>query len=183
MASKKSQEPSCTIDRKRRTIYVCGEITPEMSSKFRRYFRSLDEDKETITVEINSGGGAMEAGLMMSDTILESKSDVVTRVTGEAASMAAVLLVCGDIREALPSSTIMIHQGSFWISSVPHKMLEREVREMHRLQALVWKYLDERTEKAAGFWEDYCGQQNIYLDRKSATDLGVIDPVLETICE
>ena len=172
------EEFICIADRKLRTIYISGEICPAMASKFRKILRSMDDGTNQIIVEINSPGGHMEAGLMMADSVELAASPVTTRVTGEACSMAAVLLVCGKKREALPASTVMIHQGKFWLGGITDGTLRTEVSELERIAALVWKRLDERTGKNVGYWKEACGHQNIYLDPVKALELNVIDSIV-----
>ena len=61
---------------------------------------------------INSPGGSITAGLAIYDTMQYVKPDIATICTGQASSMAALLLAAGSKgkRFALPHSRIMIHQ-------------------------------------------------------------------------
>ncbi len=75
------------------------------------FLESEDPDKE-INFYINSPGGSVTAGLAIYDTMQFIKPPVSTLCLGQAASMAAVLLLAGQKgrRYALPHSRIMIHQ-------------------------------------------------------------------------
>ena len=61
------------------------------------YLDSVESGKD-ISIYINSPGGSVYAGLGIYDTMQFINSDVATICTGMAASMAAVLLVCGNRR-------------------------------------------------------------------------------------
>jgi ATP-dependent Clp protease protease subunit len=77
------------------------------------HLESEDPEKD-INLYINSPGGSVTAGLAIYDTMQYVRAPVSTICIGMAASMAAVLLAAGrkGKRYALPSSRIMIHQGS-----------------------------------------------------------------------
>ena len=75
------------------------------------FLESEDPEKE-ISFYINSPGGSVTAGLAIYDTMQFIRPAVSTLCLGQAASMAAVLLLAGTKgrRYALPHSRIMIHQ-------------------------------------------------------------------------
>lgn len=167
------------FDKNHNTIMLVGEITAEQASFFRRQFRLLERSKKfnTITVEINSPGGDIEAGLMIMDTIQLSSKKTVTRVTGQALSMGALVLACGDRREALPNSTIMIHEGSYRISG-QHSQLKREYAECLRLELLCYNLLDDLTDKTRGYWKAKCKNENVYLTASQGVEAGLIDKII-----
>ena len=72
---------------------------------------SRDEKKE-VNLYINSPGGSVTAGLAIYDTMQLIPNDVVTVVTGMAASMGQFLLTAGTIgkRYATPNARILMHQ-------------------------------------------------------------------------
>lgn len=75
------------------------------------FLESEDPEKD-VHLYINSPGGVVTAGLAIYDTMQYVKTPVSTICTGQAASMAAVLLAAGakGKRIALPNSRVMIHQ-------------------------------------------------------------------------
>lgn len=82
---------------------------------------SLDSvaDAEELTVEINSPGGEVMAGLGMYNMLRNAAArgvKVNTRVTGVAASIASVIALAGDKREMPKNSFAMIHgvSGMTW---------------------------------------------------------------------
>lgn len=75
------------------------------------FLASLD-DKEDISLYLNTPGGQVSSGLAIYDTMQLITPAVGTICTGMAASMGAVLLCAGKEgkRAALPHSRILIHQ-------------------------------------------------------------------------
>ena len=77
-------------------------------------FLEAEDPGKDIQLYINSPGGSVTAGMAIYDTMQYIKCDVSTICLGMAASMGAFLLAGGakGKRDALPHSTIMIHQPS-----------------------------------------------------------------------
>ena len=77
------------------------------------FLESEDPDKD-VFLYINSPGGVVSSGLAIYDTMQYIKCPVSTICTGQAASMAAVLLSGGvkDKRIVLPNARVMLHQPS-----------------------------------------------------------------------
>ena len=75
-------------------------------------FLNAQDNKKPIQMYINSPGGSVVSGLQIYDTMQMIKAPVHTICTGQAASMAAVILSGGEpgYRATLPNSEIMIHQ-------------------------------------------------------------------------
>lgn len=67
---------------------------------------------EDLEVEINSGGGSVFDGSEIYTALKEYQGNVVTKVTGLAASAASVILMAGKKIIASPTSQIMIHNVS-----------------------------------------------------------------------
>jgi len=99
---------------KERVIFIVGPIddhTANLVVAQLLFLESENPDKD-ISIYINSPGGSVTAGMSIYDTIQFVKPDVSTMCIGQAASMAALLLVAGTNgkRHCLPHSRIMIHQ-------------------------------------------------------------------------
>jgi ATP-dependent Clp protease, protease subunit len=75
-------------------------------------FLESENPEKDISLYINSPGGSVSAGLGIYDTMQYIKPDVATYCVGQAASMAAVLLIAGSKgkRTLLPNSRVLIHQ-------------------------------------------------------------------------
>lgn len=79
-------------------------------------WRRLNPDAETYKFIINSPGGTVVDGVALFDTLRSlsaSGVQVITVVTGMAASMGAILSQAGDVRIIMPSASFMLHEAAF----------------------------------------------------------------------
>ena len=101
---------------KDRIIFLGEEVTDASASLIvsQLLFLESEDPGKDISLDINSPGGSVSAGLAIYDTMNYIKCDVSTICMGMAASMGAFLLSGGTKgkRFALPNATIMIHQPS-----------------------------------------------------------------------
>lgn len=143
------------------------------------YLESQDPEKE-ISLYINSPGGSISAGMAIYDTMNYIKCPVSTICIGMCASMAAVLLACGEKgkRIALPHSKIMIHQplinGRFQDQTTN---LEIEAAEMQRIRSMLNELLASVTGKDVETIERDTDRNN-YMDALTAQEYGLVDKVL-----
>lgn len=96
-----------------RNVFLTGEICMEKAMCILSQLKYLaDEGDDEINVYINSGGGEVNAGLLIYDLLQQIKVPVNIYCTGFAASMAAVILAGGQKgrRFILPHSKTMIHE-------------------------------------------------------------------------
>lgn len=99
---------------KDRVITVNGEVEPNMSMAVTQQLLFLDAQDQTkpIIMYINSPGGSVSDGLMITDTMNYIKSPVYTVVIGLAASMGTIIASSGEKghRYMLPNAEYLIHQ-------------------------------------------------------------------------
>src|SRR5574344_2937504 len=97
-----------------RNLLLLGDIDSAMAARLMLRMLLLDyqDPLSPITLYINSGGGEVQAGLQIIDTMAFIKAPVRTVCVGIAASMASVILACGEKgkREAFPHAQVMVHQ-------------------------------------------------------------------------
>ncbi len=96
-----------------RKLFLCGNITSEMACDFTQAMLFLMKTNEPIDLFINSGGGDVNAGLVIYDLIRSCRNEIRTYCIGKAFSMAAVILAgCQRGRRyILPHSQVMIHEA------------------------------------------------------------------------
>lgn len=166
-----------------RIIFIGEPITDTVASLVVAqllYLESQDREKE-ISLYINSPGGSVSAGMAIYDTMNFIKCPVSTICIGMCASMAAVLLACGEKgrRIALPHSKIMIHQplinGHFQDQTTN---LEIEAAEMERIRKMLNELLAGATGKDVSVIESDTDRNN-YMDALTAKEYGIVDKVLE----
>ena len=142
------------------------------------YLDSVDPGKD-ISININSPGGSVTAGLGIYDTMQFISSDVATICTGMAASMAAVLLVSGQEgkRSALPHSRVMIHQPLGGVQGQASD-IEIEAKEILKFKKELYTIISHHSHQTyEKVYKD--SDRNYWMDAEEAKAYGMIDAVLK----
>ena len=99
---------------KERIIWLGSEVRDSNANLIcsQMLLLSAEDPEADIYLYINSPGGSVTAGMAIYDTMQLIPNDVVTVVTGMAASMGQFLLTAGTIgkRYATPNARILMHQ-------------------------------------------------------------------------
>jgi ATP-dependent Clp protease protease subunit len=116
-----------------RIVFLGSEVDDDVANVIiaqMLYLEAEDPDKD-ITLYINSPGGLAYAGTAIYDVMQHVRCEVSTTCVGMAMSAAAMILAGGAAgkRFALPSSKVMIHQGSAGTRGAPSDM-EIQLREV-----------------------------------------------------
>ena len=141
------------------------------------YLEGQDAEKD-ISLNINSPGGSVPAGMAIYDTMQYIKCDVSTICIGMAASMGAFLLSSGakGKRFALPNSEIMIHQP---LGGARGQATEIKIVADHILKTRekLNKILAENTGKSIDEIARDTERDN-YLSAQEALEYGLVDKVI-----
>ena len=140
-------------------------------------FLQSEDPKKEISLYINSPGGSVSAGLAIIDTIQHIKNPITTVCVGIAASMAAVILSCGEKgkRFALPNSEIMIHQP---LGGVEGQATDIEIsaKRILKSRAVLNKILSKNTGQTLNRIEKDV-DRDFFMDAEEAKKYGIIDHV------
>jgi ATP-dependent Clp protease protease subunit len=141
------------------------------------FLESEDPDKE-ISLYINSPGGSVTAGLAIYDTMQFIRPQVSTLCLGQAASMAAVLLLAGakGRRYAVPNSRIMIHQplGGAQGQATDIEIQAREILRMREIvNNIIMLHTGQNIRKIEKDTE-----RDMFLPPAQAVEYGLIDEVI-----
>jgi len=96
------------------TVHIFGSVTEATEQSLRAQLATLDP-AQRLTVEINSEGGSVQAGIAIYQMLSAWPAGVTTRVTGWALSVASAIFLSGDRREVTDTSLVMIHAP--WLST------------------------------------------------------------------
>jgi ATP-dependent Clp protease protease subunit len=165
---------------KDRIIFMGEQVTDDMANIIIAQFlflESEDPDKD-INLYINSPGGSITAGLAIYDTMQYVKPDISTICTGQASSMAALLLAAGakGKRFALPHSRIMIHQpmgatqGQATDIDIQAKEIMRLKQAINELFAL---HTHQEMKKVKNDTE-----RDYFMSGQEALEYGIVDKVI-----
>jgi len=165
---------------KDRIIFMGEQVTDDMANIIIAQFlflESEDPDKD-INLYINSPGGSITAGLAIYDTMQYVKSDITTICTGQASSMAALLLAAGSKgkRFALPHSRIMIHQP-MGATQGQATDIDIQAKEIIRLK----KALNEILALHTGQDKKKVGsdsERDFFMSGQEALEYGIVDRVI-----
>ncbi len=141
------------------------------------HLEAQDPDKE-IQLYINSPGGLAYAGMAIYDVMQHVRPPVSTICVGMGMSAAAMILCAGapGRRLALPSSKIMIHQGSAGTRGAPSDM-EIQLREVlsttKRMAQIIAFHSGRSLEQVERDLE-----RDYFMTAQEACEYGIIDEVL-----
>jgi len=165
---------------KERIVFLGQEVDDQIANLLVAeilYLEGQDPERD-IHLYINSPGGLAYAGLAIYDVMQHVQCEVSTLCIGMAMSAAAMVLSGGakGKRMALPSSKIMIHQGSAGTRGAPSDM-EIQLREVLA-----------NTERMAQILAHHSGrpldqvkrdiERDYYLTAEEALGYGLIDEIL-----
>ena len=142
------------------------------------FLESEDPEKD-VYLYINSPGGVVTSGLAIYDTMQYIKSPVSTICTGQAASMAAVLLAAGahGKRIALPNSRVMIHQplGGAQGQAADIEIQAKEIlKTRETLNTILAKHTKQPIERIRTDTD-----RDFYMSAEEAINYGIVDTVIE----
>ncbi|MGC1185391.1 MAG: ATP-dependent Clp protease proteolytic subunit [Candidatus Dormiibacterota bacterium] len=165
---------------KERIVFLGQEVDDQIANLLVAeilYLEGQDPERD-IHLYINSPGGLAYAGMAIYDVMQHVKCEVSTLCIGMAMSAAAMIL-CGGApgkRMALPSSKIMIHQGSAGTRGAPRDMeiqLKEVLANTRRMAQILAHHSGRPLEQVErDIDRDY------FLTAQEALEYGLIDEVL-----
>ncbi len=170
---------------KPRIILLNGEVNAYTATDVILQLLDLNkmDDKEEISLYINSPGGDVDFGLAIYDTIQHISAPVSTVCYGMAASMGGFLLTCGvkGRRFALPHSRILIHQPlthnrstSYNTQTALVKMSESFIASRRELERIMADNIGVPIEKIHADCE-----RDYWMSAEEALAYGIIDGILD----
>ena len=143
-------------------------------------FLSGEDPEKDLQLYINSPGGSITAGLAIYDTMQFIRNDVVTYCIGQAASMAAFLLMSGNKgkRFALPNSRILIHQPSMGGLSGQATDIDIHAREILRIREITNKLMSKHTSQPLERIERDV-ERDFIMNAQQAKEYGIIDEIID----
>lgn len=166
---------------KDRIVMLSGEIHDELAASIvaQLLFLEAEDPDKDIYLYINSPGGVITSGFSIYDTMNYIKPSVCTICIGQAASMGAFLLSCGEKgkRFALPNSRIMIHQPLGGARGQATD-IEIQAKEILRMKEILNQILSQNTgQKLTKIAKDT--DRDFFMSANEAKEYGLIDKVLD----
>jgi ATP-dependent Clp protease protease subunit len=154
-----------------------AEVDNAMAERLIKNIHILEGmSREPITVIINSPGGSVVDGYAMFDIIDASSCRMTGVVTGEASSMAALVLQAFDYRKAYRNAVFVLHDGSDELKGVIRDV-EKAAEYMRSDRLKQYEILEGTTNHDRYFWSRKLSH-DLYLTAHQALELGLIDEVI-----
>ena len=146
------------------------------------FIASIPEDDDTIDMRINSPGGVVPEGWAIIDKLRATGKKITATIEGDAASMAAIVLLAASERKAYKHARLLIHDAYF-----PEYTLAGAYRkeDLEKLAAS----LEEDNQRALDFMVERTGadrdtlaalmKEDKFIDMEQAKELGFIHEILE----
>ena len=148
-----------------------GRVVSELLSLAARY--------QKIAVRINSNGGDVFSGIAIYNALRTSTANITIYVDGVAASIAAIVALCGKPLYMSPYAKLMLHSvsGGTWGNA---SALRQTAATMEQLQGDLARMIAGRCgmtaeEVAARYFDE----KDHWIDAQEALKLGLIDGIYE----
>ena len=168
----------------KRNVFLRGEINQQAANELISqliYLKEEDNDRD-INLFIDSQGGGVKEGLSVIDAIKMSHLPVNIIVIGEAASMAAVILACGEKgrRYIFPHSRVMIHEplisGNMYKSA---SSLQDISKSLLKIKTMINELLASSTGKSLDEINEMVTEHDYWMDAQEAIEFGICDSIYQ----
>ncbi|HEY3122836.1 MAG TPA: ATP-dependent Clp protease proteolytic subunit [Thermoanaerobaculia bacterium] len=170
---------------KARAIFLSEGITDKTARRIQTSLLMLqqDDDKNPITVYINSPGGQADSGFAIYDFIRFVKPPVRTIVTGMCASAAVLpfLAVPRERRFSLPNARFLLHQPSTMVMGSASDVAinaEEIVKLRERYNTIVAQETGKTPEQVT---KD--ADRDFWLSPAQAKEYGLVGKIVKTFAE
>ncbi len=164
---------------KERIVFIGTPIDDDVANLIvaQLLFLEGEDPEKPINLYINSPGGVVTAGLAIYDTMQYIRPPVSTICVGQAASMAALLLLSGSKgrRYALPHSRILIHQplGGVQGQATDIDIQAREILRMRdRINDIIVTHTGQIVGKVVKDTD-----RDFFMSATDAKEYGIVDEV------
>lgn len=166
----------------RREIQCIGTVDADMVNSLLTQIRYLAAEDPTgeITMFINSPGGSVPDGMALLDVMAAVPCPIRTVCVGTAASMASLLFVCGDTRDMLEHSHLMIHDPLVQNLSGSALKIEAASKNLLKTREIAAKIYAKVSGKTLDeIYALTC--EDTLLDAEAALQVGLADRIIDKI--
>ncbi len=166
----------------RREVQCIGSVDVDMVNSLIAQIRYLaaEDPGEEITMYINSPGGSVPDGMALMDVMAAVPCPIRTVCVGTAASMASLLFVCGDTRDMLEHSRLMIHDPLLQSVSGSALKIETITKDLLKSRETICKIYAKVSGKTLDeIYAMTC--KDTWLDAQTALDMGFADRIIDRL--
>lgn len=140
---------------------------------------ALQSQYGKIDVRINSRGGDVFSGMAIYNALRQSKSDITIYIDGVAASIAAIIALCGKPLYMSPYAKLMLHSvsGGTWGNA---SALRQTADQMEQLQKDLANMIAGRCGmKAKDVQTKYFDEKDHWIDAQEAVEMKLCDGIYD----
>lgn len=163
----------------RRELSVTGPVTQDMAFDVCQQLLQLEyaDPEAEVTLYVASPGGSVSAGLAIVDAMRTIACPVRTVCLDTAASMGAVIFVCGDRREMFPHAELMIHDPLIENAGGSALSVQETSRRLMGLRRTLSQILAERSGLSVKRVQTLTARDT-FLTAERACELGFADAIV-----
>ena len=142
---------------------------------------ALQSQYGKIDVRINSRGGDVFSGMAIYNALRQSKSDITIYIDGVAASIAAIIALCGKPLYMSPYAKLMLHSvsGGTWGNA---SVLRQTADQMEQLQKDLANMIAGRCGmKAKDVQAKYFDEKDHWIDAQEAVRMKLADGIYDMV--
>lgn len=140
---------------------------------------SLQAEYDTIDLRINSYGGDVYAGIAIFNALHAAKANIHIYIDGVAASMAAIIALCGQPLEMSKYARLMLHSVSSGVYGTKED-LSRTIEEITSLEATLSDIIAPRLGLSPSEVRDkYFDGEDHWITAVEALNMGLVDAIYD----
>ena len=146
------------------------------------FIASIPEDDDTIDMRINSPGGVVSEGWAIIDKLRATGKKIIATIEGDAASMAAILLLAASERKGHKHARLLIHDAYFPEFTLAGKYKKEDLEKLaSQLEQDNNEALDFMVERTGADRETLAAlmKEDKFIDMEQAKELGFIHEIIE----
>ena len=164
-------------------LYLVGPVTTELASKVATgIIQAAERGDKVVVIHIDSPGGSVYAGQVLSKIMEAAPLQVVCKVDGMAASMAFYLLQSCDLRLMTERSILMAHEPSLQISGRGNKdWFKAHYEELLVLGEAMGRHQSRRLKITHEEFMRRIDNRDWNMDSTEALEVGAVDAIVSAV--
>lgn len=164
-------------------LYLTGPVTSSSASTLAsQIIQAAENGEKVVFIHIDSPGGSVYAGQVLSKVMETAPLEVICRVDGMAASMAFYLLQSCDKRFMTERSTLMAHEPSLRLNGPATKStLKQHYEELVVLGEALGRHMSHRLNITHEEFMSRIDGKDWFMDSRMALEVGAVDGVVPAV--
>lgn len=167
------------VDIEGRTIFMYGEICDQNVSRVVTALAMFDTTEGVVRIVMSSGGGHVDSGNTLYDSVRMHHNPVVIDAIGTCQSVATMILQAASVRRLSTECRVMVHEGQASVADIGPRGLVKVAQEVAFLHDRYIEILAERSGMDLKKMRDLCTQET-FISSQKAIELGLADEILDT---